>query len=409
MSRVLIIVILLGFCSFTMAEWESIGPYGGRLLSLVVSPSHENIIYSASSGLARIHKSTDAGDSWTKVGMIADYVNCINIDPFNPDILYIGGYTGVYKSTDGGANWDSCSIPEANISALVIHPHSPDTIFAAGQSLPEESLVLFRSTDYGENWSEVTLDPGSGLGNANCIIIDPTDQNVVYLGGYYRTSDTTINPVFYKSTNGGTIFTEMSSGLPSGISVTSLGIHPSNSDTVYAGTSHGIYRSINGGGFWSKVAPFCGLRPMVTTPADPDVVYAGGLTSVCTSTDAGYSWFKTDTGLRGSRFYSLGISLTQSSHVYTGGSEGFFKTIDGGNNWYESNNGMNLRSINALGSAPSSPAATIYTEFEDIGVYKTTDNGLIWISQPTPSECGVSAFAVHNTNPNIVLVLGSGV
>jgi hypothetical protein len=150
---------------------------------------------------------------------------------------------------------------------------------------------------------------------------------------------------------------------------------------------------------------------VVTTPAATNIVYAGGDTLILKSTNSGVSWFNAGSGYGGA--YKLGRTLcasqVSSTLVCTADSKGFFRSTNGGTSWVESNHGIVISPIATFGVAPSSPS-TIYTEYEGVGVYKTTDNGSAWLLLPTPLDCGlICEFAVHNTNPNIVLGLeGTG-
>jgi hypothetical protein len=198
--------------------------------------------------------------------------------------------------------------------------------------------------------------------------------------------------------------------LTSGYYFYSLAIHLTNPDIVCGGTyTNGIHRSTDGGFSWTKVSTYNYSYRMVTTPANPDLIFSGGLTSVYKSTDAGASWVSLSSGLYARYVRGLAISQSDPARVYASNYGGFFKSTDTGSNWTASNSGIFFGEILDFGIAPSL-RSTIYTEFEDVGVYKTTNSGSMWTLLPTPSSCGaLCAFAVHNTNPDIVYGLeGTG-
>lgn len=408
MRKILMIVVLLGFFSVALAAWESIGPYGGYLRPLAVAPSDQNIIYVASySNPAQIYRSDDGGATWDHAGSISYYAYSLAVDPTNPDIVYVGAYTEIYKSTNGGATWTSYSLPGYYAYGLVVDPNSPSTLYATGRVYIGSVYYLgfFKSTNGGVSWSSLQLSNYNGLGY--CLILDPSNFNTIYVGGYYYISS--FNPCVYKSIDGGSSFTECSSGFPSqAYYIYSLAVHPTNSNMIYAGSYYrGIYRSTDAGGSWDRVSPpnYQYLYTLTTTQAAPDLVYAGSSDEMYKSIDQGNTWSTTSTGLNGSYFRGLAASQTSATVVYTACNKGFFKTTDAGANWFDSNYGMNMGSIDGFNSPFSSPS-TIYTSYEEMAVFKSVNNGSDWTMLPTPVGCGnICAFAFENTNPNIVYAL----
>ncbi len=411
LSRILAALVLC-YCSVSGA-WEQIGPYGGSLSAVACARTNENIFYCVSSkGPSQVFRSIDGGATWTRVSVIQDVVaiSDIEVDPFNPAIVYATGYNTVYRSTDSGVNWTSYSVPSAiNIADLTIDPATSSRIYVAGQYYNGSAYVgaIFKSTNSGQTWTVTQLSSSSG--SAYCVTIDPANTNILYAGGYYYSAPSNF-PGLYKSTNQGTSFSPTTSGIDTlAYSIHSIAVNPGNSNIVYAGSYRGgIYRSTNGGGTWVCVQPTLQfIMSMATTVAATNIVYAGGDTVIMKSTDAGVSWSNAGSGYGG--IYKTGrdlcISQNSSSLVHTVDSKGFFKTTNGGANWQASNQGIVISPVRALGIAPSSPS-TVYLEYEGVGIYKTTNNGTSWNLLSTPLECGaICEFAVHNTNPDIVLGL----
>src|SRR5450759_4558963 len=128
-----------------------------------------------------IYKSTDAGKTWTNVGFSeTDAISKIRIHPTNPDIVFVADFgrygkpsdeRGVYKSSDGGKTWKRVLFRDNKTGAVdvEIDRKNPDVMFA---SLWEAYRVeytmssggpgsgLFKSTDGGETWKEITRNPG---------------------------------------------------------------------------------------------------------------------------------------------------------------------------------------------------------------------------------------------------------
>ncbi len=199
-----------------------------------------------------ILKSSDGGATWSKAnnGLVsasirpgtAGQVNSVAVDPTNPEIVYAGTESGsVFKTTNGGALWQpmNTGLPSDSISALAVDPTNPLRIYAG----TFQSGIYF-SDNAGASWTA----RNTGLQTNAPISSFLTGPQ----GTLFAASD--FNGVF-KTTNGGMTWTAMNTGLTD-TRVTSLASHPSEPDTILAGTAgrsspSGIYKTINGGENWS--------------------------------------------------------------------------------------------------------------------------------------------------------------
>ncbi|MGB3341714.1 MAG: hypothetical protein WBB37_09570 [bacterium] len=408
MKKVLFIIISLSFFSTVNAEWEAIGPFGGYLRALALDPSNVNTLYCASySSSARIFKSTDSGTIWDYCSKVPNYIYCLDVDPNNSNVLYAGSFGAIYKSVDAGFTWLECNISGLDICGIQVHPDSSSIVYAAGGEFIGGLYVMtfFKSINSGVDWTSLPLNTYSGF--SYCLALDPLDPMKIYIGGYYY--DTTTVPCVFKSTDGGNSFFETSAGLTTvSQRVYSLGINPTNSDILYAGTYYdGIYRSTDAGVTWSHV--FGGawfFSSIATTPANPDLAYAGADTVIYKTTDAGISWYSTGSGHGGGRrlFRSIVAHPSNDSIAYTTDYSGFFMTSDGAASWSASNYCINIASITCFAISPSVPS-TIYIYVEGYGVYKTINSGITWTRIPSPFACRLGALGVHIINPDIVYAL----
>jgi Putative binding domain, N-terminal len=289
-------------CPRPLNVWTSNGPEG-RIQSLAIDPNDPNTFYAGSE--TGVSRSTNGGGSWSisSDGLPGYRVRELAIDPIDPTTIYaaIPGLeddSGLFKSNDGGASWSLTSAPGSSIDTVAIASSNPKIIYVGTSD--NYRIDTSVSTDGGETW-EVREGPNWIWGDSVwSLAVDPQDSNVLYS---YVAGDTFNGPS--KSTDGGRSW----SGLLGNVVyyVGRFVIDPNNSNTVYLLTAGGIYKSLDGGEFWTNL----GLR---------------------------YS-------------SALAISSNNSNILYAGSGDGVFKSLDGGASWKAFNDGINLDqpfNINAL-------------------------------------------------------------
>ena len=244
--------------------------------AIAVSESHPDVVYigmgeSCIRGNIMpgdgIYKSTDAGKTWTHVGFRnVDAISKIRVHPTNPDIVFasvFGKYSvpseerGVYKSTDGGKSWRKVLYRDNKTGSvdLTIDPKNPNVMFAAlWEAYRKEYQMssggpgsgLFKSTDGGETWTEITRAPGmpaTGLVGRIGVAVSPANGNRVYAlvendkGGLFRSDDAGAT---------WTLINENRSIRQRAFYYTHVFADPKNADVVYLqNTSQ--FRSVDGG------------------------------------------------------------------------------------------------------------------------------------------------------------------
>jgi len=211
-------------------EWENIsdGYFGGSIGSIAVSKSDPNVMYvgggektvrgNVSSGYG-IWKSEDAGKTWTASGLKnSRHVPRIAIHPTDHNIVYAGVMgniykptqeRGVYKSTDGGKTWRKTLFANehAGVVDLIIDPTNPRILYAStwrvrrtpfSLSSGGEGSALWKSTDSGETWTEISTKKGfpDGILGIIGVTVSPVNNQRVWAmvenkdkGGLYRSED----------------------------------------------------------------------------------------------------------------------------------------------------------------------------------------------------------------------------
>ncbi len=209
--------------------WENIsdGFFGGSVGAVAVSEWDNNVIYvgngektvrgNVSSGDG-IWKSVNAGKTWEHMGLKnARHIPRVRIHPKNPDIVYAGVMgdlykssedRGVYKSTDGGKTWSKklFANKDAGIVDLIIDPNNPRVLYATTWNVRRtpyslssggEGSALWKSTDEGETWTNISENKGlpSGLWGISGVTVSPVNSDIVWAlienkkGGVYKSTD----------------------------------------------------------------------------------------------------------------------------------------------------------------------------------------------------------------------------
>ena len=294
---------------FAGLEYRMIGPHrGGRVTAVAGHTAHPHTFYMGPTG-GGVWRTTDAGQTWeplTDGTLPVGSIGAIDVADSNPDVIYVGTGSaairsnvsigkGVWKSTDRGETWSFAGLPEVGqIGELIVHPQDPNTVWLAAVGnpfAPNPERGVFRTRDGGTSWEKVLFVSDST--GASDIAINPRNPNEIYAGMWRaeRKPWTIISGAMeggvYKSTDGGDSWTELTNGLPAGLTgKISVSVSPANPNRVYAlieavEPEEGLYRSDDAGASWQLInGDEEGLlrRPFYYTyvdahPTDPEVVW----------------------------------------------------------------------------------------------------------------------------------------
>jgi photosystem II stability/assembly factor-like uncharacterized protein len=221
-----------------------------------------------------VYKSTDAGKTWTHVGFSASQaISKIRIHPNNPQIVFVASFgryggpseeRGIFKSTDGGRTWQRKLFRDTKTGGvdIALDPHNPNVMFAAlweafrveyQMSSGGPGSGLFKSTDGGDHWTEITRNPGlpAGVIGKIGVAVSGADANRIYAvvenqnGGLFRSDDAGAT---WTSVNEGRNIRQRA------FYYTHVTADPKDKDTVYV-LNVGTFRSTDGG---KTMASFAG-------------------------------------------------------------------------------------------------------------------------------------------------------
>jgi len=266
---------------------------------------------------------------------------------------------GIYKSIDGGESWEHMGLEESrNVGRIAVHPLFPDIAYVAAMgSLFGDSpdRGIYKTIDGGETWNHILFvsDSTGGID----IVIDQDTPNIVYAALWERIrrpnrrSYGGLTCGIYKTTDEGENWNELSAGLPSpGEDVGRIGIDISESNpnilyAIYAdktGYFEGVYTTQNGGQNWSQTNDWAlsgcyqsygwWFGRIDVDPIDPSVAYVIGFDLYKTS-NGGTSWNNISSNDVHVDQHGLYIHPIENNRVFLGNDGGFYMSDDGGSSW----------------------------------------------------------------------------
>jgi photosystem II stability/assembly factor-like uncharacterized protein len=416
----------------------------GAPRDVVIDPGDSRVVYA---GLSRIDKdadpqlglyrSTDSGGTWATL-FTAQYDLAkrrdfrVAVSPADPQLIYayFGGFVGLSldahlrASTDAGATWTDRSLAAVDTAQL-----GYNTYLAAD---PRDALTLyigsrdlFRSTDGGESWTNLTrnfYDSGAGWqyapgGSAthtdqHALAFSPANPNEFYVGNDGGVSKTTDNGDTFRSLNATLTLTQF----------VGISMHPTKPDISYGGTQDNGTQQRGPDSSWYEVISGDGGR-VVIDPLDPSIVFTTyvrgdiyrlvndghtfdvqigsnatfgefvetprlafyppfvgngvdatlyfGTWRLFVSTNLGNSWFapsgfldltKGITDAGQDVLSAIAIAPSNKSVIYTGSAQGrAMRSANGGQSWSDVTGGLPNRSITSIAIDPSDPSLAYLT------------------------------------------------
>ncbi|MFT4698091.1 MAG: photosystem II stability/assembly factor-like uncharacterized protein [Flavobacteriaceae bacterium] len=325
-------------------DWALIGPLntGGRITDVAISPVNDDVLY-VSTAVGGVFKSINRGDDWEPIfdDNAKPSIGNIAIAPSNPEKIYVGTGeangsatsgaffgNGVYSSDNGGTTWNHLGLEETNhIGRIVVDPTDEDRVFvAASGKLYDKNIErgVYRTTNGGSDWDQVLFVTDST--SAIDIVINPVNTDILFAAMWERTRK------------------------------------PWQRD--YGGETSAIHRSVDGGDTWEELgasqglpaaSPDTGRIGIAISESDPNIIYARYTTNEITNTfnglyksiDNGDNWDLVSLGeisdvdsSFGWYFGNVRIHPTNPDEVYVLGQQ-IYKTTNSGGNW-QSVGGMHV-------------------------------------------------------------------
>ena len=313
----------------------------------------------------------------------SDRIAAIALHPHKSEIVYVATEEAVYKTRDRGVTWERLSegLTRTRVMNLIIDPELPANVFAG--TLADG---VYKSPDGGRRWlpHNVGIQKGTISANVNQVVFDPRSSQTLFAG-------TTVG--VFRSTDGGQSWSERMRGMTEINFVVTLAIDPTHPNVMYAGTTGGVYRSIDATENWTKInnglvpddakmaSMALGVNTLVIDHHNSDTVFAGTTQGLYQTKDRGNSWFHTSKDLEGVYVSSLVLHPSDPHLFYVGTSQGVYQSPDGGESWNPLNSGLDNLNIRSVRIDPQNPMV-LYCGTNGSGLYRSVDGGQSWTSLP---------------------------
>jgi photosystem II stability/assembly factor-like uncharacterized protein len=376
----------------TALRWRTIGPFrAGRARALAGTPGHPTVFYIGFDN-GGVWRSSDYGNNWEPLfdREATGSIGAIAVAPSAHNVIYVGTGAGIirpdlatgngmYRSNDTGRTWTQLGLEATQMIAYVdVDPTNPDRLFVAALGHPygpNAERGIYRSTDGGRTFEKVLYKDEYTSGNE--VRIDPSNPNTVYATlwqqqqTFYEAASFGPDSTWpgaggiYKSTDGGTTWTQLGGGLPAVLEA-NIAIAPSNPQVIYAMVASvspaggsgpvGFYKSSDGGAHWTLRTRIPGatvvgdttaatadarplgrigggdLPPIVVDPKNENVIYSASIVMWRTE-DAGTSWSAVRGSPGGDDYQRIWISPDDANLILAVSDQGAVISSNRGESW----------------------------------------------------------------------------
>jgi photosystem II stability/assembly factor-like uncharacterized protein len=306
--------------------------------------------------------------AWKLAGPFGGSARAIAIDPRNGGTLIAGSRDSLlFRSDDAGASWRLLPFPRGTpgvFNSVLIHPAESGHFYAGLDAGDSPDSGVWESTDGGDHWRVLAGTRGSRI---ESLAISPANADVIAAG--------TSKGVFL-TVDAGATWNRVSSETDVEMQdITALAFDPTDARTLYAGTPHLPWKTTDGGATWRSISTGLvddsDIFSIRVDPTRPQLVFASACSGIYRSDSAGQSWVKIH-GIPGThrRTHIIAEDPRNSDTIYAGTTLGLFKSPDGGKTWRH----LSSEQVNWMVFDPGDPR-TLYLATEYAGVLKSMDSG----------------------------------
>jgi photosystem II stability/assembly factor-like uncharacterized protein len=405
-TLIAIAVTLVSATALWAGQWTSLGPDGGDVRSLNFDPKNPDRIYLGTS-TGSLFLSNDAGHNWTRLAHLGgddNVLDHITIDPQNPKHIYVSAWSlenqqsgDVYRSHDGGDNWEALpGMHGKSVRAMAMSASDSKVLVVGALD------GVFRTKNGGNSWERISPPSPAEVKNIESIAIDPKNPDVVYAGTWH---------LAWKTADGGANWQHINKGMIDDSDVFSVIVDSTDSSVVYASACSGIYKSESAGDLFHKLQgiPFSARRTRVLKqdPNSPATVYAGTTEGLWKTIDGGKTWkHVTNSEIV---VNDVLVDPRNSNRVLLATDRsGVLASDNGAQSFTASNHGYTHRYVSSILADQNDPNAILVGVVNDRewgGVFATRDGGQSW-QQKSAGLGGRDVFALQQA-ANGALIAGT--
>jgi photosystem II stability/assembly factor-like uncharacterized protein len=293
-------------------------------ISLIQADPHHKGTLLAGTATARLFRSRNGGDTWSPLPFTAEQrstLHALLIDPGRTDVYWVGvssetpQYAGAFRSGDEGATWQPVpGLDGKQVWSMALWKVDAH-VMAAGT---EDGVYLTRNG--GADWTLLSSPDAPGPHPVVSLAFDPADVKTLYAGTPH---------LAWKTVDGGGTWQPLLKGMQEDSDIFSLDVNVKRRSRLFAGACSGVYRSVDGGSTWTSMEHELGgqYRTYVVkwAPNRPEVVFAGTNLGLLVSRDSGANWHR----LSDKRARSVAFDPTDPGRVFVATDEGVVRWEEG--------------------------------------------------------------------------------
>ncbi len=254
-----------------------------NVTALAFDPSDRKALYAGTEG--GLFYSYDAGESWqAAAGLGAVRVLSVAVNPADKCTIYVATGNRLMRTTDCSRSWENVYFdprPETRVNSVMVDRFNPTNIFAA-----TSQGDLLKSADAGASWSPIHRFENE----VRQVLASAADSRVLYVG--------TRNKGVWKSTDGGSIWTDLSPGMgdyAGALDNVILSEDVARGNSLVAASNYGLLRTTDGGTTWKPIVLLTPpgstvIYSLAVSPKDSNFIAYGTLNTLYRSVDSGNKW-----------------------------------------------------------------------------------------------------------------------
>lgn len=357
---------------FKAVKWRNIGPFRGGRSNCATGVKGNPMVYYMGTTGGGLWKTDDMGITWRNISdgfFTTSSVGAVAVAESDANVVYVGmgehairgvmtsHGDGVYKSTDAGKTWKKTGLDETqHISRIQIDPRNPDIVYVAAQGAlygPNKERGIYKSTDGGKTWKNI-LFVNERTGCAE-LSMDMNNPRILYAAMWehgrrpWQVISGGPGSGLYKSTDAGETWQKIEEGLPKELGKMAISVSRANPEKVYAliesdtqKEQGGLFVSSNSGHSWSLVSKDHRLVQrawyyieVFADPKNEDLVYVLSAPAL-KSSDGGKTWSQVS-GMHGD-YHDLWINPDNANNMILSDDGGSVVSFNGGLSWSTQSN-----------------------------------------------------------------------